>query len=132
MILEDYIDIGNVITKQNQLQYTIRQLEKNNEDLRQIDRGINSLGWNYNMYVVEQTWENTSQGYEGVGNPIVTSAFTIVMELPANGIICVYHNMELSYIAYDDNKLTPYKKEGYKYLPGRLKAKDKLSIIYSI
>lgn len=83
-----------------------------------------------NIHIVEQSWSNTSGGWETIGGAAITSSYTTIIENVWHGFIAVYYNGRLAYIAEIDDELQSYKSKGYQFLPGIRGAKSKLTLVY--
>lgn len=84
---------------------------------------------NINLFVVEQTWGNTSCGWQTIGGSAMTDAYTVIIENPWYNAIYVYYDGELAYIAEYNDFLTALKVGSFRVLPG-MQNLENLKIVY--
>lgn len=83
-----------------------------------------------NIHIVEQTWGNTSCGWQGIGGSAMSSSYTTVIENTHEDFIAVYYGGKLAYIAEYDQVLRDVRSRGFNSLPGVESAKKLLKIVY--
>jgi hypothetical protein len=105
-----------VLTKSGKIQY--------------MDEQSYSYWNNIDFNVVEQTWSNTSGGWQGIGGEAMTSAYTIIIENKSTEAVFVYYGSKLAYVAYMTEELNRFRENGYYRLPGLKDCSKSLNVIY--
>lgn len=83
-----------------------------------------------NVHIVKQSWSNTACGWGGMGGASCTDSYTVVVENLDAGIIAVYYNGDLAYMAELDGRMQEHRKDGYRTLPGLTRCEESLTVIY--
>ena len=90
------------------------------------------IAWNkMNVHIIQQMWGSTACGWEGMGGAAMTASYTTIIEAIQGNAIFVYYNGKLAYVAEIDEKLSKYKDNGYKNLPGIRTASEILTTYYT-
>ena len=147
--LPEVVDIITVINNYSQLANSIMQLDPKQADTMKLwydkmfpkgymDNSAYQMWKNIDLHVVQQTWSNTSAGWEGIGGAAMTTTYTTVIENYNLGAAFVYYGSTLAYIALMDDKyveclvgegrIARYKD--YAALPGMIDCSRKLNLIY--
>ena len=98
-------------------------------DKRYMDHQSIQYWKEINLYVIRQTWGNTSCGWESIGGSAMRSDYTIIIENVWGGGYFIYYSGKLAYIALSNEKMLEHKSVGFRNLPG-INSTDGLDIIY--
>lgn len=133
--IEHYNTLGGYINQLDSKQYDslneyYQKMLKYSRDGKFVDNGYMSHWGNINVHIVKHMWGNTSGGWQGIGGSAITESYTVIIDSVDGDAIFVYYGGKLAYIAKNNDKLTSYRIEGYKYLPGLNSCKDTLDLIY--
>ena len=94
--------------------------------------GFKKISYNewlcYNVYIVNQTWGNTSGGWEGIGGSAIIAQYTIILEHNLSNSAWIFYSGKLAYICVMDDLYEKYKAN-LQHLPGKQSAIQKLTLI---
>ena len=82
----------------------------------------------YNIHIVNQTWGNTSGGWEGIGGSAMTTRFTVIIEHDLSDSAWIFYSGKLAYVCVMDDSYEKYKGN-LQHLPGKSSAIHKLTLI---
>lgn len=102
----------------------IQENIKDDSILELIKTSRDQESWNrLNLKCFQQTWGNTSGGWQSIGGSAMTSKYTVVIEVIPFNISLVFYNGKFAYC---------YKSDSYKgkdrNLPGALGPRSKQDI----
>jgi len=82
-----------------------------------------------NLHLVNQTWGNTSGGWEGIGGAAMSTRYTLVIENNWFGFAYIYYGGQLAYVCEMDERYKEYKDQSYRALPGRRSCRELLNVL---
>lgn len=143
--LADIADISNSIIVHKRLPAYITQLDPSQSDTlkeihemllqrsgdkKYIDHIANEAWEEVNIHYIYQMWGSTSCGWEGIGGAAMTESRTLILESVNFDLVSVYYGGRLAYIVRKNEKLNPFRSNGWKNLPGCQTVKSVLDVLY--
>lgn len=82
----------------------------------------------FDFHNINQTWGNTSRGWQTIGGSAMSSGFTVIIEHKQSNSAWIFYNGKLAYICVMDENYQKYQSN-LSALPGKESAYDKLTLI---